>query len=85
MGMPFSQNTSQQQGSADSQMLSQMQGLPPAVQKALLLHLQQQQGSEPQGFEEQGGKTPKGECEGLFIYSKVKQSCTHHQTLPFNN
>ncbi|XP_045077448.1 LOW QUALITY PROTEIN: zinc finger CCCH domain-containing protein 6-like [Coregonus clupeaformis] len=40
---------------------SQMQDLPPAVQKALFLHQQQQlqQGSDPQGFEEQGGKNPK--------------------------
>ncbi|CDQ73317.1 unnamed protein product [Oncorhynchus mykiss] len=75
MGMPFSQNTSQQQGSADSQMLSQMQGLPPAVQKALLLHLQQQQGSEPQGFEEQGGKTPKDDSTNWYSSDDEDGNC----------
>lgn len=48
-GVAFIQNLQQQMGAE-----SQLQSLPPAVQKAIFLHLtQQQQESQPQGNEPQ--------------------------------
>ncbi|KAJ7984960.1 hypothetical protein DPEC_G00360160 [Dallia pectoralis] len=87
-GMPSIQNPSHQPGGADSQLLSQiqslppavqsqMQGLPPAVQKALLLHLQQQQrqDSDPQGLDEQGGKTPKDDSTNWYSSDEDDGNC----------
>ncbi|XP_010900473.2 zinc finger CCCH domain-containing protein 6 [Esox lucius] len=87
-GMPSAQNPSHQPGGADSQLLSQMQslppavqsqmqGLPPAVQKALFLHLQQQQrqGSDPQGLDDQGGRTPKDDSANWYSSDEDDGNC----------
>lgn len=59
----FIQNLEQQMGAE-----SQLQSLPPAVQKAIYLHLTQ--GNEPQRAEAQGtNNTNRGKCTEKLLHS----------------
>lgn len=85
--LAFMQNLQQQLGAE-----SQLQSLPPAVQKAIILHLTQQQqqqqesrpqGNEPQRAEDQDDNSNRGksqEQEAPFI--KLRRSKTQNS---FNN